>query len=107
MLMFDINAPRIRFTTQDSNHSNLEENFKVSDKGTHHTFERITDHASLSITFNTLCDSKEDYYYEARMRGSNNSFAVGMIIVAFYKSSFRQSLKQHFIVKILLETNKN
>ena len=79
MLMFDINAPRIRFATQDSNHSNLEENFKVSDKGTHHTFERITDHASLSITFSTLCDSKEDYYYEARMRGSNNSFAVGMI----------------------------
>lgn len=77
--MFDANAPRMRFGTQSSNHLSLEENFKVSDKGTHHTFERITDHASLSITLNTLWDSKEDCYYEARMRGPNNSFAVGLI----------------------------
>ena len=84
--MFNSENPRIGYSPRDT--ISPPNDFRLSNKGTNLTITSTNDNATTSLTFTKEFASNKNFYYEAKMTGSNNSIAVGLISFSFYASRF-------------------
>ena len=82
--MFDSDDIRIRCEITDHLFTSLND-LHISNNGSHVTFKSTNEQGAVSISLCELWASNQDFYYEARMTGSNNSIAVGLIPYEIHK----------------------
>ena len=81
--MFDSDNIKIRFDPRYVN-STPSNDFRISNKGTYVTFTSVKNQGAVSMSLSELLCSTDDFYYEAKMTGTNNSIAVGLISYEVY-----------------------